>query len=74
MELQPHGDACGDKIRLYAIAVGHRYEASNILDTTEFIVPEFTLHSHGYDRHLPPWNTELQIDLRFLDRVRTVSK
>lgn len=53
-----------DNVRLFAIAAGFQYKGCDIPDSTEFIVPEFTLHSSGYNRFLPRWRTELTLELQ----------
>jgi len=58
-----------ERIRLFALTEGFRLESLDILDSTEFIVPEFTLHSSGYNRELtigliaPGQHAELSFEL-----------
>jgi hypothetical protein len=52
-----------ESARLFVVACGSHYETSEIPDSTEFIVPEFTLRSSGYNRFLPRWSTELRLAL-----------
>jgi hypothetical protein len=50
-----------ENAQLFAVTAGTHYESADIPATTEFIVPEFTLHSSGYNRFLPRWSTELRL-------------
>ena len=53
-----------ENARLFAVASGSHYESSAIPDSTEFIAPEFTVRSSGYNRFLLRWPTELKLELQ----------